>query len=84
MDILDIYKLMDKGFGVRPEILVYQDSPNCITVRLSKEFKGEMYYQQFEILNPVINTGYVSEFNHMVNHGVELLQHRINEVQNDR
>ena len=84
MDILDIYKLMDKGFGVRPEILVYQESPNFIGVRLSKEFKGERYYHQSEILNRVINPDYVTQFNDMVTRGVELLQRSINEVQNDR
>jgi len=61
MNIIDMYLLMDSDLGVDPEILLFREVNNFITIRLSKRFKGERHYQQFEIAHPAINKKYAEE-----------------------
>ena len=83
MNIIEIYTLMDSGLGVKPEVLIFMEVNNFITVRLSKRFKGERHYQQFEIAHPAINKNYASELKAKTEYYVEALQRYINVLDKD-
>ena len=78
MNIIEINLLMDSGLGIDPEVLMFQEVNNHITIRLSKRFKDERHYQQFEIVHPAINKKYEKELEEKTKFYVEQLQRYIN------
>ena len=74
----EIYLLMDKGLGVRPELLMMKDFNSHISFRMSKSFKGVRHYNQIDIVHPAINNNHNEQFNYQVVGGIESLQRQIN------
>lgn len=83
MNIIDMYSLMDSDLGVEPEILLFREVNNFLTIRLSKRFKGERHYQQFEIAHLAINKNYTKELKEKTEYYIEMLQRYINTLDKD-
>ena len=80
--MIDTFLAMDVGFGVEPEIWMFKESNNYITFRISKRFKGERHYKQFEVQHPATNKDYNQDFEVRLNHSIGALQHYITQINN--
>jgi len=77
LDILKVREMMDKGYGVYPEILIYDVHNNHINFRLSKRFRGVLYYQEVSTLIPKLSRTSIQD---QVECGVLVLQRSIDRV----
>lgn len=80
MSMIEMYLLMNSGFGVDPEIRVFQEANNFISFRISKRFKGERHYRQFEVAVPAINKNATDEMNERLEAEVLMLQRYIDRL----
>ncbi len=80
MDLIDIHLLMDSGHGVEPEVLLFKDFNNHLSIRLSKKFMGERHYQQFDIVHPAINKKAKDQLNSNIEYNINKLQRYIDNL----
>lgn len=80
LDIMKIREMMDKGYGVSPEIQIYEAHYNHINFRLSKRFKGVLYYQEVSTLIPSLSKLSNTPIQEQVERGVYVLQRSIDRV----
>ncbi|MCH7570076.1 MAG: 50S ribosomal protein L29 [Deltaproteobacteria bacterium] len=64
---------MDSDLGVDPEVLVFKEVKNHISIRLSKRFKCARHYQQFDIVHPSINKYYKEQLENRYSQKIEEL-----------